>query len=64
MARRPCSFKQNDVTRALRAAAAAGRAVQRVVIEPDKITVVIGEPDAAVETTNPWLREIEKGKQQ
>jgi hypothetical protein len=64
MTRRPCSFRQGDVTKALRAAAAAGRAVQRVVIEPDKITVVMGESDATVETTNPWLAEIEKVKQQ
>ena len=33
MARRPCTFKQRDVTRALRGAKAAGIEIQRVEID-------------------------------
>lgn len=41
MARGPCTFKQQDVTRALRATVAAGIEVQRIEIDKDgKITVV------------------------
>jgi hypothetical protein len=42
---RPCTFKQHDVTRALRAADAAGRKVHRVEIDRDgKIVLVMVEP--------------------
>jgi hypothetical protein len=42
---RPCTFKQQDVTRALRAADAAGRPVRRVEIDRDgKIILVMIEP--------------------
>jgi hypothetical protein len=62
--RRPCSFRQNDVTKALRAVSAAGAAVQRIEIAPDgKITVVMGEPDASGTATNPWLAEPGKIEQ-
>ena len=45
MARGRCTFKQNDVTRALRAAEAAGREVRRVEIDgAGKIVLVIAEP--------------------
>jgi hypothetical protein len=44
MARGPCTFRQLDVTRALRAAAAAGIEVQRIEIEKDgRIVVVAGK---------------------
>lgn len=44
MARGPCTFRQLDVTRALRAAAAAGIEVQRIEIDKDgKIVVVAGK---------------------
>ena len=44
MARGRCPFKQQDVTRALRATVAAGVGVQRVEIDRDgKIVVVTGE---------------------
>jgi hypothetical protein len=45
MARGPCTFKQQDVTRALLAADAAGCAVRRVEIDRDgKIILVMIEP--------------------
>jgi hypothetical protein len=43
--RAPCTFKQSDVKRVLKAAKDAGVPVQRVEVGPDgKITVVAGEP--------------------
>ncbi len=45
MARGPCTFRQQNVTRALRATRAAGIEVQRVEIDKDgKIVVVAGKP--------------------
>lgn len=42
MARRPCTFRQQDVTRAIRAAAAAGVEIASVEIDKDgKIVVVV-----------------------
>lgn len=50
MARGPCTFKQQDVTRALRAAVAAGIEVQRYEIDKDgKIVVVTGKATSATE---------------
>ena len=61
MSRGPCTFKQQDVTRVLRAAAAAGIEVQRIEVGKDgKIIVVAGKAAAAetnteiAERTNPW----------
>jgi hypothetical protein len=60
MARGPCTFKQQDVTRALRAAVAAGVEVQRFEIDKDgKIVVVTGksqEPVAEGRGENEWDR--------
>jgi hypothetical protein len=48
MVRGPCTFRQQDVTRALRATVAAGIKVQRVEIDKDgKIIVVAGMPEPA-----------------
>jgi hypothetical protein len=61
MTRRPCTFKQTDLERALKAAAAVGVRV-KVEIEKDKMTVVtIGkmttlEKDAGTEQ-NEWDEE-------
>jgi hypothetical protein len=57
--RGPLTFKQQDVTRAIRAAKAAGIEVQRIEIEiePHKIVVVAGkptEPDREEATPNEW----------
>jgi hypothetical protein len=56
MARGPCTFKQEDVTRALKAAAKAGVSVQRVEIErTGKIVIVTGEPaPAGASLDNEW----------
>jgi hypothetical protein len=59
MPRRPCTFRQQDVTRALRAFAAAGTEVRRVEIDKEgKIVVVIGTPlpncKPAEEGPNDW----------
>jgi hypothetical protein len=45
MARGPASFKQRDVTRAVRGAVAAGVEVQRIEIDKTgKIVIVTGKP--------------------
>lgn len=49
MARGPCTFRQQDVTRALRATVAAGIEVRRIEIDKDgKIVVVTGKPESLV----------------
>ena len=51
MRRRAASFRQADVTRAMRGAIKAGATVRRVVIDPDgKIAVICAE---ATEPANP-----------
>ena len=48
MARGSCTFRQQDVTRLLKAAVAAGMEIARVEIDKDgKIIVVTGKPEAA-----------------
>jgi hypothetical protein len=48
MSRRPCVFRQCDVTRAVKAVAAAGVAVDKVEVDKDgKIIVVVGKPGKA-----------------
>jgi hypothetical protein len=47
------SFKQGDVTKAIRAVVKAGVPVRRVVIEGGKIIVVAGRPEDG-EELNEW----------
>jgi len=58
VARGALTFRQKDLTRALRATVAAGIAVQRIEIDKDgKITVVAGMPDsdrASGDQHNEW----------
>jgi hypothetical protein len=61
MSRAPSTFRQQDVTRALRAAVAAGLQVAGFKIDPQgKIEVVVGRPAAQDSATisdnnkNPW----------
>ena len=61
MARGPCTFRQHDVTRALRATVAAGIEVQRIEINKDgKIIVVTGKPkeDIQEDETTEDLRRL------
>jgi hypothetical protein len=53
MARAPASFRQADVTRAVRGVTAAGVTVGRVEVEPGKIIVHAAQPDAAVAPKSP-----------
>jgi hypothetical protein len=59
MPRRPTAFRQADVTRAVRAAKAAGIEVARVEIDPvsGKIVIVAGSPDTvnAGNCLDTWL---------
>jgi hypothetical protein len=49
MARAPSTFRQGDVTRAIRATQAAGVDIAKIVVAPDgTITIIAGNP-AAVE---------------
>ena len=56
MARGPATFKQADVTRALRGAVAAGVEVQRIEIDKTgKIVVITGRPERVpVSNINDW----------
>jgi hypothetical protein len=54
MSRAPCTFRQQDVTRALKATVAAGIAVQRIEIDKTgKIVVVTGKTDEG-RVVNEW----------
>jgi hypothetical protein len=58
MARGPCTFRQRDVTKAVKAVAAAGCEVARAEIEPGtgKIVVVVGKPTDDEKGGNEWDR--------
>ncbi len=61
MARGPCTFRQQDVTRALRATVAAGIEVRRIEIDKDgKIVVVTCKPKEEIQNaeTPEALREL------
>jgi hypothetical protein len=53
MPRGPSTFRQRDVTAAIKAARAAGVEVARVEVMDGKITLVIGEA-AKAENANEW----------
>jgi hypothetical protein len=52
MARGACTFKQQDVTRALKGAKAAGLDVARVKINPDGSIVIDADTVKAIEPSN------------
>jgi len=60
MSKRPCTFRQRDLTSAVKAVVKAGYPVARAEIDPSgKIVVVIGQPvilDVELETGNEWDR--------
>lgn len=51
MSRGPCTFRQRDLTAAVKAAQAAGLFVASVEIEGGKIRIISGKPDAAPAST-------------
>jgi hypothetical protein len=59
LSRRPCIFRQTDLTRAVKAALAAGIEIQRIEIDRDgKIVVVAGKlpesPGEGEDQCNEW----------
>jgi hypothetical protein len=54
MSRRPCSFRESDVKRAIRAARSAGIEIARVEIDPStgRIIVIADAPGAAAEISD------------
>jgi hypothetical protein len=56
--RQPSTFRQSDVTRAVKAVRAAGIGIERVEIEGGKIIVVPGKPHAGAadkgDDSNDW----------
>jgi hypothetical protein len=58
MARRPCTFKQQDVTRALRGAIAAGIAILRVEIDKAGKIVIVATDDIPQSSDDELDREL------
>jgi DNA-binding MarR family transcriptional regulator len=56
MARAPSTFRQSDVTRAIKAAVAAGVEIQRVEIDPNGRIVIITATEAERREVNEWDR--------
>ena len=49
MSRRPCTFKQRDVTKAVKAIVAAGQQIERVEVSKDgKIVIVTAKPSGLI----------------
>jgi hypothetical protein len=59
MSRGPLTFKQTDVTRAIKAAVAAGVEVARVEVDKDGRIIVIAKGSEAT-TVNPWDKATEE----
>jgi hypothetical protein len=59
MSRRPCTFKQRDVTKAVKAIVAAGVQIERVEVSKDgKIVIVTAKPrESIVEDGPDYLNE-------
>ena len=58
MSRRPCKFKQSDVTRALRGAAKAGVEVGRIEIAKDGTIIVVPSSMVVVACQDDLDREL------
>jgi hypothetical protein len=58
MSRRPCTFKQRDIARAVRGAEAAGVKIARVDIEPNtgRISIVPAGTSTEDSELNRWLK--------
>ena len=54
MSRGPQTFRQRDLTRAIKAMVAAGVQGRVEVDKAGKIVVVVGEPDKTVAARNDW----------
>jgi len=56
MKRQPRPFKQTDVARAVRAVLAAGIDIEKIEVEPDKITIIASRHDEQTATAgkNEW----------
>ena len=56
MSRAPSTFRQSDVTRAIKAAVAAGVEIQRVEIDPNGRIVIVTATEAERREVNEWDR--------
>ncbi len=55
MSRAPCTFRQSDLTRAVKAVRAAGENVARVEVDSTgKIVIIVGKGEPATSSPNPW----------